>query len=119
MGKVCRVILILLALHVWPFALTAIEYTQKDRDILIEIRTKLHEIDKRFEQIDKRFDDLKIYMGLLTTITIAVLSYVMYRIHRIEDKNDNRSYDKIIIAMRELAQTDPKMQKALKVVGLL
>lgn len=38
------------------FPLFAIEYTQKDRDILLGIRAKMHEIDKRFEQIDKRLD---------------------------------------------------------------
>jgi hypothetical protein len=74
--------------------LYAIEYTQKDRDLLV-------------------------YMGLSTTITIAVLSYVMYRIHRIEDKADARTSDKVIIALRELAQKDVKMQRALKIVGLL
>lgn len=34
-------------------------FTQKDRDLLIELRTRLNEIDKRFDQIDKRFEELR------------------------------------------------------------
>ncbi|UCH97224.1 MAG: hypothetical protein JSV88_10340 [Candidatus Aminicenantes bacterium] len=34
-------------------------FTQKDRDLLIELKTRITEIDKRFEQIDKRFEELR------------------------------------------------------------
>ncbi len=34
-------------------------FTQKDRELLIELKTKITEIDKRFEQIDKRFTELR------------------------------------------------------------
>lgn len=33
-------------------------FTQKDRELLIELRVKMQEIDKRFEQIDKKFDQV-------------------------------------------------------------
>jgi hypothetical protein len=33
-------------------------FTQKDRELLIELRVKMTEIDKRFEQIDKRFEQI-------------------------------------------------------------
>ncbi|MBI5184445.1 MAG: hypothetical protein HZA01_01800 [Nitrospinae bacterium] len=33
-------------------------FTQKDRELLIELRVKMVEIDKRFEQIDKRFEQV-------------------------------------------------------------
>jgi hypothetical protein len=33
-------------------------FTQKDRELLIELRVKMGEIDKRFEQIDKRFEQV-------------------------------------------------------------
>lgn len=33
-------------------------FTQKDRELLIELKVRMMEIDKRFEQIDKRFDQL-------------------------------------------------------------
>jgi hypothetical protein len=121
MKRICAIFLVAGVVPVFP-----LQYTQKDRDLLVEIRTKLHEIDKRFEQIDrrfeqidKRFEDLKIYMGLMTTITIAVLSYVMYRIHKIEDKNEAKISERMLITMREVAQKDPKWEKALKVTGLI
>ena len=33
-------------------------FTQKDRELLIELKVKIGEIDKRFEQIDKRFEQV-------------------------------------------------------------
>lgn len=35
-------------------------FTQKDRELLIEMRTRMSEMDKRFEQVDKRFDQVDI-----------------------------------------------------------
>jgi len=58
-------------------------------------------------------------MVLLIAIFSALLSYVMYRIHRIEDRADSKTSEKLVIALREVAQKDPKIEKALKVVGLL
>ncbi len=33
-------------------------FTQKDRELLIELKVKMEEIDNRFEQIDKRFEQI-------------------------------------------------------------
>ena len=33
-------------------------FTQKDREMLIELRVKMIEVDKRFDQVDKRFDQV-------------------------------------------------------------
>lgn len=33
-------------------------FTQKDRELLIELKVRIQEIDKRFEQIDKRFEQI-------------------------------------------------------------
>ena len=33
-------------------------FTQKDRELLIELKVKIGEIDKRFEQVDKRFEQI-------------------------------------------------------------
>jgi len=40
-------------------ALAAEGFTQKDRDMLIELKVKMGEIDNRFEQVDKRFSGLR------------------------------------------------------------
>ena len=34
-------------------------FTQKDRDLLIELKVRIGEIDKRFEQVDKRISELR------------------------------------------------------------
>lgn len=31
-------------------------FTQRDKELLIELKVKMHEIDKRSEQVDKRVD---------------------------------------------------------------
>jgi predicted nucleic acid-binding Zn-ribbon protein len=33
-------------------------FTQKDRELLIELKMKMLEIDRRFEQVDKRFEQV-------------------------------------------------------------
>jgi hypothetical protein len=39
-------------------ALAAEGFTQKDREMLIELKVKMGDIDNRFEQIDKRFEQV-------------------------------------------------------------
>jgi Mg2+ and Co2+ transporter CorA len=41
-----------------PILMGQSSFTQKDRELLIELRTRMMEIDKRFEQIDKRFEQI-------------------------------------------------------------
>ena len=40
-------------------------FTQKDRELLIELKTKMEGMDKRFEQIDKRFEQVDKRIGEL------------------------------------------------------
>jgi len=64
-------------------------FTQKDREILIELRVRMMEIDKRFEQIDmrfeqvdKRFGGMMSFMWLLATIftifTVSIMSLLFW-----------------------------------------
>ena len=82
-------------------------FTQKDRELLIEVKVKMGEIDKRFEQIDKRFEQvdkrfeelrsdmnkrfeqvdkrfeqmmefLKIMTGLFGALIIALIGFVLW-----------------------------------------
>ena len=65
-------------------------FTQKDRELLIELKVKIGEIDKRFEQrfeqvdkrfeqIDKRFDQMTsffyILAGIFTSLVVAVIGF--------------------------------------------
>ena len=41
------------------FAFAQDGFTQKDRELLIELKLKMGEIDKRFDQVDKRFSEMR------------------------------------------------------------
>jgi chromosome segregation ATPase len=64
-------------------------FTQKDREILIELRVRMMEIDKRFEQVDKRIeqvdkriDEMTTFMwilaGIFTTFTVSIMSLLFW-----------------------------------------
>ena len=57
-------------------------FTQKDRELLIELKVKMGKIDKRFEQVDKRFeqmmDFLKILSAIFTSLVIAVIGFAYW-----------------------------------------
>jgi hypothetical protein len=110
------------------FALNALEYTQKDRDLLMEIRAKLYEIDKRFEpvdkrfeQIDKRFEDQKTFMVTIISIFTAIIGtmfyYMVSRFNRHEERMAEiierpQSLEKIILALR----ANPALRRELREV---
>ncbi|MBI3583865.1 MAG: hypothetical protein HY096_07945 [Nitrospinae bacterium] len=48
-------------------------FTQKDRELLIELRVKMTEIDKRFEQVDKRFEQMFNFLWIITGIFTAIM----------------------------------------------
>ena len=68
-------------------------FTQQDRDLLIQLQTKVNEmekrfdqrfdqIDKRFEQVDKRFGDMMTFIGILAAvfaaITVGTISFAFW-----------------------------------------
>jgi len=50
-----------------------------------DLKIALHQIDKRFEQVDKRLDLILWVIGFATLFTSGVLSYLILRVHRVED----------------------------------
>ena len=71
-------------------------FTQKDRELLIQLNTRVNEMEKRFEQrfeqVDKRFDELRgdmnnrfgemmTYIGILAAIfaaiTVGIFSFAL------------------------------------------
>ena len=114
-------------------------FTQKDRELLIELKVKIGEIDKRFEQIDKRFeqidkrfeqmmDFLKILSAIFTTLVIAVIGFAYWDRRTIikkakeetiaEIEKEGRLRD-LIMALRELAKRQPELAELLKQFRLL
>lgn len=64
-------------------------FTQRDRELLIELKVKVQEIDKRFDQIDKRFEQIDkrfgdmfnflwILTGIFTTLTVSVIGFAYW-----------------------------------------
>jgi Mg2+ and Co2+ transporter CorA len=66
-----------------PVLMGQSSFTRKDREILIELRTRMMEIDKRFEQIDKRFEQIDIRMAELRADTNK-------RFEELREDNNNR-----------------------------
>ena len=107
-------------------------FTQKDRELLIELKVKIGEIDKRFEQIDKRFeqmmDFLKILSAIFTSLVIAVIGFAYWDRRTIikkakeetiaEIEKEGRLRD-LIMALRELAKRHPELAELLKQFNLL
>jgi len=114
-------------------------FTQKDRELLIELKVKMGEIDKRFEQIDKRFeqvdkrfeqmmDFLKILSAIFTSLVIAVIGFAYWDRRTIikkakeetiaEIEKEGRLRD-LIMALRELAKRQPELAELLKQFRLL
>ena len=66
MWKPAAALLVLLFLPFFtPTAWSETGFTQKDRELLIELKTKMDGIDKRFEQVDKRFEQVDKRFGEL------------------------------------------------------
>ena len=66
MWKPAAALLVLLFLPVFtPTAWSETGFTQKDRELLIELKTKMDGIDNRFEQVDKRFEQVDKRFGEL------------------------------------------------------
>ncbi len=118
-----------------PFVKGQSAFTQKDRELLIELRTRMMEIDKRFEQIDKRFEQfdtrlaelrsdtnnrfdqmmsfIYILAGIFAAMTAATISFALWdrktMIRPFETKV--KEMDKEIAANREAAQKVIEFQK--------
>jgi len=123
------------------------EFTQKDREVLVELKVKMGEIDKRFEQIDKRFEQidkrfeelrsdmnnrfeqmmefLKIMTALFGGLIVALIGFVLWDRRTLlkEAKREAIEYvekDSIVIKiLREYAVRDEKMREVLKSFRIL
>ena len=100
-------------------------FTQKDRELLIELKVKMGEIDKRFEQM---MDFLKILSAIFTSLVIAVIGFAYWDRRTIikkakeetiaEIEKEGRLRD-LIMALRELAKRQPELAELLKQFRLL
>jgi hypothetical protein len=77
-------------------------------------------MDKRFEQIDKRFEFLQIPILALLAGVIGSPFLLDFLARRREEANREAALktDKVLVALRELAQRDTKVERALHVAGI-
>ncbi|MBI5748407.1 MAG: hypothetical protein HZA00_04715 [Nitrospinae bacterium] len=107
-------------------------FTQKDRELLIELRVKMTEIDKRFEQVDKRFEQmfnfLWIITGIFTAIMVGNIGFAYWDRRTIIKKAKDETIAEIekegrvrdlINALRELAKNNQEIAKILRQFNLL
>ena len=77
-------------------------------------------MDKRFDQVDKRFDTVFNILYILMGLVFASPFIAIYLKDR-RDEKDRILIDQIrgvVVALRELAQDDPKVRRSLDVAGL-
>ena len=121
-------------------------FTQKDRELLIELKVKMEEIDKRFEQIDKRFDQVDkrfddvnnrfedmfnffyILAGIFTSLVVVVIGFAYWdrrtmireaKREAIEFMEKEGMLRRILDALKELSREDAKLADALRRFNLL
>ena len=98
--------------------------TKDDIKLLIEqmnkrfdqVDKRFEQVDKRFEQVDKRFDFMQSLIYILMGLVFASPFIAIY-LKRKEDSKMREVIDSvknIISTLRELAQSDEKIRKALK-----
>jgi len=111
-------------------------FTQKDRELLIELKVKVGEIDKRFEQrfeqVDKRFDQLTQFLyilaGIFTSLVVAVIGFAYWdrrtiireaRREAIEFIEKEGMLRRVLDALKEFSREDKRLAEALRRFNLL
>lgn len=113
-------------------------FTQKDRELLIELKVKVQEIDKRFEQLDKRFEQIDkrfeqmmnflwILTGIFTTFTVAILGFAYWDRRTIISKAKEVTIEvmeregklkRLLDALKEYSQKDKRLAEILRQFNL-
>ncbi len=102
-----------------------------------QIDKRFEQVDKRFEQVDKRFDQMMNFMWMLTTIFVAItgvtIGFALWdrrtmirpfeiKVKEIEEmieEIDEGKMEKLLGALRHLAQTDIAIANVLKKFSIL
>lgn len=99
-----------------------------EQDILREIRNLREDMNKRFEQIDKRFEQIDKRFEFIQAILVALIALAggaplaleyFARKRAAREQKTAEDLNKVIHALREVAEKDPKLDRALRHAGLL
>jgi hypothetical protein len=95
---------------------------QKVEAVINEINGRFAAVDKRFDAMDKRFDQLFNFLwaiiGIFTTMMVSVFGFAFWdrKLSLIPMKRENT---RVLNALREYAEHQPKLREILKNAGLL
>ena len=114
-----RYLLFIFLISIFSFGEPA---TKDDIKLLIElIKDNQEQTNKRFEQIDKRFNFMQSLIYILMGLVFASPFIAIYLKNK-EDSKMREVFDtvkNITFTLRELAQNDDKIHKALKLSNLI
>ena len=132
---------IVLLLCVQNFCLAQNEFTQQDRELLIELKVTIQQMEKRFNErfaaIDNRFEQITNFMWILAVIFIGIVAVTIgfalwdrrtmirpfeTKVNFIEErliKAEESKVTEFISAIRDYAKLQPELAKILKTNGLL
>jgi nitrate reductase NapE component len=102
----------------------------------VSIEKRFEQVDKRLDSMDKRISDVQTFLivisGIFSTLTVAMLGIIFWDRRTIIEKSvekslaktkefaaDRDTNDRLMAALRELAQTDAKLADTLKRFNLL
>jgi hypothetical protein len=86
---------------------------QEISQLRFDMNKRFEQIDRRFEQVDKRLDFLQQLFYVLMALIFASPFLAFY----LKEKSEGRMQS-LIFALREAAQEDKNLAKALKIAGL-
>jgi TolA-binding protein len=93
-----------------------------------QVDKQFEQIDKRFEQNERRFEQIEKRLDFMQSLIIVIIGIVftspflveyMARKRSEKDKESIERTEKVIITLKEVAQKDARLAKALKLTGLL
>jgi uncharacterized protein YukE len=114
-------------------------FTQKDRELLIQLNTRINEMEKRFadlrEDMNNRFGEMMTYIGILAAIfaaiTVGTISFALWdrrtMIRPFESKvvdldkkiTENKDkYENLISALKEYADKNKKFADSIRQFNL-
>lgn len=144
MKNITKIIVLLFLIFFIPtIALSQDGFTQKDRELLIELRFKMVEMEKRFEQVDKRIDDfrqdvnnrfnemlgfIQILAAVLGALVVAIFGFAYWDRRTVIKEARREAIDfidkegllrRLVDALKTLAREDKRLAEVLKSFNIL
>ncbi len=96
----------------------SIPYTQSDRDRMVRLETKVEGIDNRLDRMDNKFDSYFTWgFGLVLMSIFGLIGFVIYDRRTTLAPVENKT-ERILKALRVMAEKDPVIREALKRTAL-